>query len=260
MMQHMKMILLIAIAMSTGTSAFYGTAVSMRPFGSRQVAVCETASQRSGMVMRYAKQDFSRIQKYNKKLQQLAPVYKTARSSTNLNPLTAEKVESILLSKETSDLIAKCNAKLRRKLILKTRNVAWKVGVEVSSEYGVPMTHEELMAHNWEEGKVRKEAKKAKFDAVFAEMDKFQAIKKQRAADKVARQEAFEQRTAERGANPPSFDFTPITDPITAKEGGPELVDKLVAEADSQAADEPAEAIELAGASKSATTAAEAEA
>jgi hypothetical protein len=76
-----------------------------------------------GMTMRIGKQDLGRKQRLNEILKK--------------NP-TKETVQTELLTPETSELIQKCNGRVRNSLIRKVQNQAKRFDLTIDPSFGVP--------------------------------------------------------------------------------------------------------------------------
>ena len=81
--------------------------------------------QRGQVSMRIGHYDMVRRQKFNKIL-----------SAVDDCP-TKEAVATVLLTPETSDLIEKCNWKVRNSMILKVKAIARENGAEMDASFGV---------------------------------------------------------------------------------------------------------------------------
>jgi hypothetical protein len=82
-------------------------------------------SERNGiMTMRIGKQDMGRKQRLNDILKKKTP--------------TKETVQNVLLTSETSELIQKCNWRVRKTMIRKVQNEAQRYDLTVDPTFGVP--------------------------------------------------------------------------------------------------------------------------
>mmetsp|Transcript_32687 Transcript_32687/g.37188 ORF Transcript_32687/g.37188 Transcript_32687/m.37188 type:complete len:489 (+) Transcript_32687:104-1570(+) len=109
--------------------------------------------------------DLKRRQKFNKILKEV-----------RVNP-TKEVVEKTLLNDDTSDLIKKCNWKLRKAMIRKVNKMAREFGGEVEDGFGIPLTQEDWEAKKRQEKVSYLAVKKAKLEAT-AEAEKQRKEKK----------------------------------------------------------------------------------
>eukprot|EP00586_Coscinodiscus_wailesii_P019064 CAMPEP_0172518272 /NCGR_PEP_ID=MMETSP1066-20121228/290716_1 /TAXON_ID=671091 /ORGANISM="Coscinodiscus wailesii, Strain CCMP2513" /LENGTH=250 /DNA_ID=CAMNT_0013300623 /DNA_START=110 /DNA_END=862 /DNA_ORIENTATION=+ len=139
----------LSLFLASGANGF-GTG---RPMDASAFGMSRTSSRRGDMTMRTGVYDVVRRQKFNN-------ILKTVQTDPS-----KEKVETELLSSETSELIKKCNWKLRKAMIRKVRNVAVKYDVELDSSFGKAPTQAEREA-------LEQEAKAARIaSAVFTVVD-----------------------------------------------------------------------------------------
>lgn len=85
-----------------------------------------TFGRQGQMTMRFSTYDLKRRQKFNNIL-----------AEVKANPSKAT-VDTVLLSSDTSELIQKCNWKLRKAMIRKVNNLAEEFEGVVADDFGVP--------------------------------------------------------------------------------------------------------------------------
>jgi hypothetical protein len=82
--------------------------------------------QRAQVSMRVGEGDLSRRQKFNKIL-----------TEVKSNP-SKNTVESVLLNKDTSDLVEACNWRCRSLMLRKVNDLAQEFGADMDASFGVP--------------------------------------------------------------------------------------------------------------------------
>jgi len=137
------------------------------------------------------------------------------------NP-TKEIVETELLSDMTSDMVKKCNWKLRKAMIRKIKGQAERYEIDMDASFGVKDIQAEREAKEMAAGAARKTAKEAALKAAAEEFAANQAARKEsRAAHKARAEAAAAARKSGSAAPAPAAEAAPVEEAAPAEAPAP---------------------------------------